>query len=149
VSSDSDRASQATIYRVVTALQNFAKYQSTRNSTTPIESEAQLMGALAGFLSSVWPDLEITTGRVFRDDKAYYVDMVISDGKEKIMVELKRGFSSSLLTTGLQQVMRYMRVSKSRQGILFLYSDKTTKYTVVNRNLTGPDETLLALEPVL
>ena len=143
-------AMQPTIDRAVAALLSFAKHYSTKQSTIPIESEAQLMGALSGFLSSVLPDLETTTGRVFRTDKPHYVDMVVSNQRENVIIELKRGFSASLLNAGLHQVQDYMKAAGSRQGILFLYSDKTTEYSVVNRrHITGPGETLLALEPIL
>jgi PD-(D/E)XK nuclease superfamily len=112
---------------------DFVHHYAIKNASVPIESEAQLMGALAGFLSTVAPDLMVTTGRIIRASKHHYVDMIIERDGEEVIVELKRGQSENLVDQGLQQLMTYMTAAHTEKGILFMYSSSATDYAVEKR----------------
>jgi hypothetical protein len=122
--------SQPLIFQVTSTLANFPKYHRQHVTSAPIESEAQLMGALAAFLTSFVPDARTTTGRVLQGTKPSYVDMMVESGDETVLIELKRGDSPSLLERGLNQLSDYLSAAGSKYGILFLYSEKSTDYEV-------------------
>jgi len=123
-------SSKPLVDRVTAALQSFPKYYAEHHSSVKIESEAQLMGALSGFLSSVLSGVQTTTGRIFRTSKPHYVDIVISSANQTIIVELKRGNYVSLVERGVVQLSTYLNAANAKYGILFLYSDMFTEYDV-------------------
>jgi hypothetical protein len=133
--------------RVIRLFQEFAKHYTTNETSVRIESEAQLMGALAGFLSTVAPDIKFVTGRVYRKDKPYYVDMEISRGDELLLVELKRGQHRALIDQGLNQLRLYCEVAKAKEGLLFLYSGKATEYIEDEYHYLSSDLKLYVLHP--
>ena len=132
------RSSQPLISRVTSALADFPKYYKQMITDAPIESEAQLMGALAGFLTSVLPEAQTTTGRILRGPKTYYVDIMVTLDDQVILVELKRGDSPSLMERGVAQFFDYLSVANARHGVLFLYSDSSTEYDVTNLKGAAP-----------
>ena len=119
-------SSKPLVDRVTAALQSFPKYYAEHHSSVKIESEAQLMGALSGFLSSVLSGVQTTTGRIFRTSKP----IVISSANQTIIVELKRGNYVSLVERGVVQLSTYLNAANAKYGILFLYSDMFTEYDV-------------------
>jgi hypothetical protein len=116
------------IDRITQLFLNFARHYAATESAIPIESESQLMGALTGFLSTVAPDLQTATGRIFRSPEPRYVDMTIAKAGELVVIEVKRGKNRALLDQGLRQLEIYMDVASTQNGILFLYSHSTTDY---------------------
>jgi hypothetical protein len=131
--------------RIIGLFQDFARRYAQDTSAVPIETEAQLMGALAGFLSSVAPDIRFSTGRVFvGTQRPYNVDMVIEKDADRVLVELKRGQHRSLLEIGARQLEEYIQAAKAETGILFLYASKALDYEV--NSIPGQSE-ILVLRP--
>ena len=116
--------------RVVKILQEFSRHYATTKTSVPVETEAQLMGALAGFISTVAPELTFATGRVYRNERTIYVDLEIRRGDELVLVELKRGQNKALLEQGVNQLFQYLQIAKAKDEVLFLYSGKTAEYQV-------------------
>jgi hypothetical protein len=123
-------SSEPLIALVTSALLSFPKYYEESHNSIPIESEAQLMGALAGFLASVLPSAHTSTGRVLHTTKAHYIDMMITAADQSVIVELKRGDSPSLVERGVEQLSVYLAAANAQYGVLFLYSDKSVEYDV-------------------
>ena len=118
------------IDKITSAFQAFSRHYSASSPNIPIETETQLIGAISGFLSLSAPDLQITTGRVFRADRPYYTDMVITRGPEVAVVELKRGQHQALVDQGIAQLAEYSVAARAQNAILFLYNTKATDYEV-------------------
>jgi hypothetical protein len=138
------------IDRAIKLLQQFGRHYTANNPSVPIETEAQLMGALAGFLSSVAPDVRSTTGRVHRGAHPYYVDLEMEKGDSKILIELKRGSHRRLFEVGARQLVSYMQAAQTNDSILFLFSDKVADYDVeiINAHLAdGPVRKVHVLKP--
>jgi hypothetical protein len=93
---------------------------SVSGSVRPLYSEAQLLGALSGFISSVASDLIIETDVRLLKDASLRGDLVISRGNDKVLVELKREGKSQQYH-GIAQLEHYMLVSQFHSGILFLF----------------------------
>jgi len=140
-------SSEPLIVQVTTALLNFPKYYKDSRSSVPIESESQLMGALAGFLTSVLPNSETSTGRIIRGPKSLYVDMIIAAGDQRILVELKRGDNPSLVERGVEQLSVYLDAAEANHGVLFLYSEKSVEYDVTILKGPHPGTEIYVLRP--
>jgi hypothetical protein len=122
------RSAEPLIERVLNLFSQFVTFYAEHKSAVPIESEAQLMGALSGFLSTVAPDLNFTTGRIIRKEKHYYLDMIAEYEGEQVIIELKRGKHDGLIRQGLDQLLLYVSAAQASNGILFLYSSDAEKY---------------------
>ena len=118
--------------RVTSLFESFASHYARQSSSTPIESEAQLMGALAGFLTSMAPDLHTSTGRIVRTSKPNYIDMIIDGLGGSIVVELKRGQNANLIEQGKTQLLSYLGAANAKLGILFMYVSGATEYITEN-----------------
>jgi hypothetical protein len=135
------KSSETFVSQVASALANFAKYYKTIAISLPIESEAQLMGALSGFLTGTFPEAQIATGRRIYGSRPFYVDIMISLAEQAVIIELKRGNSPSLEERGVAQLLDYLEIAKAKYGILFLYSDNTATYdvTILEGQFTGAE----------
>jgi hypothetical protein len=118
------------IIRTVSALIDFPKYYRESLSSVPIESEAQLMGALAAFLTSALPSAQTTTGRIIHGARPLYVDMIVTENNTRVLIEIKRGDAPSLVDRGVEQLLTYLVAAGEKDAILFLYSEKTVDYDV-------------------
>lgn len=104
VSQRSEAPSEPLVRLVTQAMLKFPRFYQEMHSSVPIESESQLMGALAGFLASTIPSAHTSTGRVLHAEKDYYIDMMVISGEQKVLIELKRGDSPSLVERGVSQL---------------------------------------------
>jgi len=118
-----------------------------RYAAVPIESEAQLIGALAGFLSVVAPDIRYSVDRMLPESRTFRVDMVIENENEQVLIELKRGHSRRLIDYGIHQLQLYMRAANAVGGILFLYSPKTIDYQIETRKSSEGKGNIFILRP--
>lgn len=134
-------SSQPLISQLTAALADFPRYYTQIITSPPIESEAQLLGALSGFLTAAFPHAQTTTGQILRGPKPAYVDIVITSEQQSIFIEIKRGDSSSLEERGVAQLSDYLSSANTKYAVLFLYSDKSTDYgvTVVNGPQPGTE----------
>jgi hypothetical protein len=133
--------------RIIEIFQDFLRHYAADDSTVPIETEAQLIGALAGFLSTIAPDLHYSVGRVFRGLRPHHVDMVIENATERILIELKRGEHRRLIDDGIQQLELYIQAAKAASGILFLYSARAIDYKIEIRKIPGGTAQIFVLRP--
>jgi hypothetical protein len=127
-------STQFLIDRVACLFLEFARYYADNESSVPIESEAQLTGALTGFISSVAPEINPTTGRIARSTRPHYIDMIVEKDKEQVIVELKRGKHDGLIEQGLSQLLTYLSATKAKSALLFLYSADAIDYTIESRD---------------
>jgi len=106
------------------------------------------MGALAGYLASVLPSAHTSTGRVLHAEKDHYIDMMVTADDQKVIVELKRGDSRSLMDRGMAQLSIYLAAANARDGVLFLYSEKSTNYDVITVEDNLANSKIRVLRPV-
>lgn len=86
--------------------------------------EAELVGAIAGFLAVAAPELNVQVEGTLSTEKMARADFLITSGEERLILEVKRGRGVSLQMTedSTQQVIRYMGSSGINQAILFIYN---------------------------
>jgi hypothetical protein len=138
---------QPLVDRTTKLFSDFAHHYAANNASVPIESEAQLMGALAGFISTVAPDVSASTGRIIRTDRPHYVDMIVQRGDEQTIIELKRGSSKNLADQGLQQLATYVGAANAPSGVLFMYTSGATDYVVESNDALLPGRAIRVVRP--
>ncbi len=87
--------------------------------------EAMFTGALAGFLESAEPGFKIEAeARLEHGNYRYRPDILVSDGKTSVVIEVKGLASQAAVDDGIQQVKKYLEVETIDAGILFLFPDR-------------------------
>jgi hypothetical protein len=85
----------------------------------PRMREAELLGALSGFIDSVAPDIKVGVEVPLAERGPAYADLLLDRAGEKLLIELKgMKFSKALVRAGLDQLDRYMVLGDVKQGVL-------------------------------
>jgi hypothetical protein len=147
VESKTAEAQEDLIDRFSNMLLIFSQQRQTESLNIPIRSENQLIGAVMGFISSVAPTLELFPEKKLVIDKPERADLVVSDGKEEILVEFKRNrLSSSVLHASLAQLERYLTLSNLKMGILYFFSDQKD-YEAEVHQLKESNKKIIVIKP--
>jgi hypothetical protein len=85
--------------------------------------EAELLGALSGFLESIAPDSLVTAEFQLSELGDQRADILLQRNGEHLLIELKGRYSRQLLYAGLDQLDRYMDLSGYTLGVLILGLD--------------------------
>lgn len=109
--------------------------------------EVEVVGALAGYLSKLFPDASVETEARLIPDRAFEVDLVLKHHSDQIIVEVKHARAGSVQRkNGLNQVTHYLALSGAKQGVLFFYSSEDTpKYERQEHLLPGLDGRILVV----
>jgi hypothetical protein len=90
----------------------------------PRMREAELLGALSGFLESIAPDSSATAEFQLSERGHQRADILLQRDGEHLLIELKgMRYSRQLLHAGLDQLDRYMDLSGYTLGVLILGLD--------------------------
>ena len=121
--------SQPLLERISTLIEQFTvQFYQTHADRTDIR-EVEIVGALAGFLASVAPELSTQIEGKLVPDRQERPDLLLASADERLILEVKRAgrFSPQMMQDSLLQVFNYMSVSGIPQAILFLFSPNTGK----------------------
>jgi hypothetical protein len=101
-----------------------------RHSVDSIHTETQFLGALAAFLSSVEYDISLYTNQTIElpNGRRFETDMILVQGTEKIVVELKRYKPRVSREYGLRQLESYLSHVDASGGILLIHRDDQVPY---------------------
>jgi len=87
----------------------------------PRMREAELLGALSGFLESIAPKSSATPEYQLADRGHQSADIFLQRNGDKLLIELKgMRYSRQLLRSGLDQLDRYMDITGLTDGVLVL-----------------------------
>ncbi len=137
------------LVRTVDLLCRFSQRYSASVSAAPQYSEAQVIGALHGFLASAAPELTVHTEAPFKaNGRTYRADLIIRRGDEGLVVELKRRFDARNLRNVLAQVENYVRMGGFRSGIAFFLPESPMPLLAEEIEIAGIDGKLAVLAPV-
>jgi hypothetical protein len=110
-------------------------------------NESQVLGALQGFLASIAPELTVLPEAKVGGGAKYRVDLLISRGDEKLIVEVKtnryRGASDALI----RQLATYMNFSGISKGIGIVVPDAPQRMETTEHHLGWVGEKILILRP--
>ncbi|NIJ88581.1 hypothetical protein FHR49_001368 [Xanthomonas campestris] len=124
--------------RAVDIIQQFATTSMFPVSSSQRHSELQYIGALHGFVSSIAPDIEVSTEEVLTKDRPFRADLVFKHGSERVLIELKRDVRKSH-EVAVSQVEHYMLISGIKSAILFLISPEKAELEVEERLVPAID----------
>lgn len=115
--------------RLVDLLIDFAESQAltslARGSTIMTVPEAMFTGALAGFLESAEPGFKIEAEvSLEHGNYRYRPDILVSDGKTTVVIEVKGLASRTAVDGGIQQVKAYLESRTIDAGILLLFPNR-------------------------
>lgn len=127
---------------VIAALQRFVEgYLPTGGGA----SEAQVIGALHGFIASALPTLGVQIEVPLAGDRPFRADMLIVRNEERLLIELKRRLLGSNTRAGLEQVQHYLAMSGIKTGILFHIPHEPRRLVVERHAITSMDATIVVL----
>lgn len=117
----------------VLLLQFGKQYQETVENTESIK-EYQYLGMITGFMKSLEPELLIETEPLIKNRFTQArPDIVISDGKDKVLIEIKRYIRSVNIKAAESQLVNYLTLSKIKHGILYQVPLKSGQDYTINK----------------
>jgi hypothetical protein len=125
------------------------QWQRPPSDTNEPPRQSDLIGAIAGFLSATLAGAHVQTDIQMGTEQSDRVDLMVSHGNERAIVEIKRGLWDRLRSffvggpTSLAQLKRYMELTSVNQGVLYRYranaeftcqviTDETTRIVIVS-----------------
>lgn len=101
--------------------------------------EFQYLGLITGFIKSMDSSLEIDTEPMYKFGTAVVrPDIIISDGAERIIIEIKKSIKSTNIRAAESKLMSYLTLSKIKNGILFQIPLRENQEYTVNK-IKGSD----------
>lgn len=92
-----------------------------------ISNETQLIGALHGFIGSTASDFDIGTEVTLDPQQRYRADMIVTWKKKRLLIEVKRAFSSKTFLNALSQLEVYLINSRIKEGVLLFAPQAQSK----------------------
>ena len=125
------QAGESLLERIENLLQEFSKNEKLWQKLSPVHGDVlyrfypQMLGVLEGFLASQAPDLTIE----IEPEIAPRIrpDIVVSDGEQKVIVEIKSGNRLVNKHRGIAQLSYMLTASNESEGILFLMPSQPTQ----------------------
>jgi hypothetical protein len=116
------RRRQPLVRRITALVQQFAAEFNKNEAQRFNVREAELAGALGGFLSSTAPEIQTQLGPPLSGDVPHGPDLLVSKGDEQIILEIKRTKPSQAnIQLAIQQVSYYMASTGIKQSIILFY----------------------------
>lgn len=91
---------------------------------SPRMREAELIGALSGFIELIAPKIKVTVEALIGEHRHARADLLLERSDDKLILEVKLAkFSQSLLRSALEQLDRYMELSGILKSVLVVAAD--------------------------
>jgi len=134
--------------RVIRLITAFAAQKQTGTTPNRRRPEVQVLGALAGFLASAAPDINVSIEPRLSSEGFERGDMLLALGADKLLVELKRGHAAAnMLYSAVTQVEHYLLVSGLRDGVLYFYSDEPCELQQEDHDIPRMGARIAVLRP--
>jgi hypothetical protein len=111
-------------------------------------TETQILGALHGFLASVAPEFNVETEVSMGAAQNFRADLVISQGSEKLVVELRRSTTRQHQTASILLLERYLASASITRGIVLFYPEAPHVMEKSNLKTSNPDYQIVVLAPL-
>jgi hypothetical protein len=134
--------------RVTQLLTEFCSIHLPSATSAGRLTEAQAVGALHGFLSSAAPALRVETNKSLGPNGMFRADFLITEGKESLVVELKRGSPRQSYTNAIAQVTHYVLIGSIGSGILLFLPDTPSQMERLDTTINGIGRPLVIMAPV-
>jgi hypothetical protein len=139
---------EGVVQQIIALFLNFSREQLSLEADNPRKTEMQIIGALAGFLASVAPEIMVQVEPILSTDQRARPDMLLSKNKQSVLVELKNSrWAGKSYYNAITQVEHYLLVSGIKNAILYLYSDKLFEPVVTNYEVQALDACIIVISP--
>lgn len=135
------------LVRVTDLLTQFCAMNVPSSASINRQSEAQVVGALHGFLSSAASELEVHTEARLDSAKPFRADLLVIRGDERLIIEIKRHFSRKSYASAIAQVAHYLHIGGLKSGILLFLPEVPGEMELSDGIVNGTDGRLVILLP--
>ena len=134
--------------KVLQLTREFCRFHLPSAGASLKHSEVQIVGALHGFLASAAPDIDVQIDVPIRiGDSVLRPDVILTRGKESVIVELKRTVSNENHGRALAQVQRYLRATGIKNGILLFFPEDLSEMRLMDSDPSVVDERIVIMRP--
>ena len=136
------------LVRVTKLLTQFCAIHLRRSQDSPRQSEAQTIGALHGFISSAAPMLNVQIEAALDPARPLHADLVITDGEDRIIVEVKRQFMRKNYANVVAQVEHYLLVGGIKKAVILFLPGAPGAMERAETQVPGIDAKIVVLSPL-
>lgn len=136
------------LVRVTELLVQFCAIHVPPSQDSIRQSEAQTIGALHGFLSSAAPTLNVQTEARLDPARPFRADIVITDGEDRIIVEVKRRFVRKNYANVVAQVEHYLLVGGMKKAAILFLPETPGEMERAETQVPGIDGKIVVLTPL-
>jgi len=136
------------LVRVTELLTQFCAIHLPPSDESPKQSEVQTIGALHGFLSSAAPTLTVQTEASLNPERPFRADLLIAEGDDRVVVELKRRFMSRSYANSIAQVENYLLVGGIKRAVLLFLPEIPGEMEKTESLVGGIDGKIVVLAPL-
>ena len=127
-----------------------------KGAASPRVLEVEVIGSLTAFFNSVADDIDVFPEFSIiydvDDNRKYYADFLLQQGKEKLIIEVKNPVhgAQGAIARGFEQLLSYLTASGVTQGILYIppmRKEEELKISTQNTNIGGREYTIVLIYP--
>lgn len=134
--------------RIEELLTQFCAIHAASSGDSHRQSEIQTIGALHGFLSSAAPELKVETEARLGTERPYRADLVVGEGEDRVIVEVKRKFHRKNYANVVAQVEHYLLVGGMRKAIALFLPEAPGEMERTEIEVPGIGGKVVALAPL-
>jgi hypothetical protein len=137
------------IERAATLISSFVERFTSIRGQNPNSRDAEIIGAMSGFISKAAPDLIDKREAATSYGALPLADLQLSDGVDQVLVEIKRmtGSGGKKHKDAVEQLKNYMGIYGANNGVLLFYPPFNSR-KVVRTEVDGlrPDWRIVVME---
>lgn len=134
------------IDQATSLLKAFSADISQKKSYLEKTSEAELLGRLSGFLTSIDPNLEINREPLYKSHLR--PDLVIKKNSESIVIEIKRArFLRGFFDSAIVQISNYLKATSIDCGILYIPPFEAKQSMIIKHLDSASGKKIIILTP--
>ena len=100
-------------------------------------TEAQVVGTLHGLFVSAYPNLQLKLEARLSSESGYRADLLVTEGDETIIIEVKRLSRTTSLIRAREQVERFLEVSQLQRALIVFVPDTPEEAELLTHDVEG------------
>lgn len=134
--------------RMSDLLAQFCANHVRHSGSSSQETEIQVIGALHGYLASIAPELLIQTEAKLVPDRPFRADLMVGQGEDRVVIELKRRMFRNSFQAAIAQVEHYLLVSGVKSAVLLFLPEEAGEMERMEIPVTNIDGRIVVLTPM-
>ena len=129
-------------------LMRFCAFHIEEADASLKSSEAQVIGAIHGFLAATAPDLEVVTDARLDPERPFRADLLVSRGGDRLLIDLKRLLLPKNYANRVAEVEHRLLIGKVKSGVLLFLPDVPGEMERLELAIPAIGGRLVVLSPV-